>query len=434
MKKWIPIILSAVLLGSAQAQETNAPALTLDEAVAIALEQNPEIAAARWSSAAAAAVNHTARARRLPSVNLRGSYDHLSEDQRLFAATANGEAGVFGNDLFTADVVLSLPLYTGGKTSSAITASDLLRQAAEGELARTREAIVFNVTSLFYNLLAQREVIRSFESAVEATMEQRRSIEDQVAAQKAAPVDLLRAEVRLAELKEKLTRERNALTVQRWALAALLGTESGSPAPDIDGTLHPAVVPECPDSSVCLRTALARRSDYLAALQLAQAQNESIKGTRAGRLPTVSLQASYGERWMHPISTDRSQDIGRIGLVIEFPLFDGGAVRSEIGEQTARYNARLEQVRKLELQIRTEVEIALAEIAAARERTEATAMAVEQARESFRIIREKYDLGKGAMVDVLDAQAALVLAETTYARALADLAVSDARRKLAIGE
>jgi outer membrane protein TolC len=137
---------------------------------------------------------------------------------------------------------------------------------------------------------------------------------------------------------------------------------------------------------------------------------------------------------MHPISTDRSQDIGRIGLVVEFPLFDGGAVRSEVGEQTARYNARQEQVRKIELQIRTEVEIALAEIAAARERTEATAMAVEQARESFRIIREKYDLGKGAMVDVLDAQAALVLAETTYARALADLAISDARRKLAIGE
>jgi len=80
------------------------------------------------------------------------------------------------------------------------------------------------------------------------------------------------------------------------------------------------------------------------------------------------------------------------------------------------------------------VEIARAEMASARERTEATAKAVEQARESFRIIREKYDLGKGVIVDVLDAQAALVLAETTYARALADLAVSDARRKLATGE
>lgn len=436
----IGITLSLLLcaaLGTAEPQQ--AELLTLDEAVAIALEQNPDIASSRWNAAALSAAGDTARARRLPAVKLRGSYEYTSEDQRLFPATANGETGVFGSDLFAADIVLSLPLYTGGKISSAINASDLLRQAAEGELSRTRETIVFNVTSLFYNLLAQHEVIRSFESAVEATQEHRRSIEEQVAAQKAARVDLLRAEVRLAELKEKLTRERNTLTIQRWALAALLGTESGNTAPDIAGDLHPVVLPECPESALCMRKALEQRSDYHASLNLAQAQSEAVKGARAGHLPTLSLQASYGERWMENISdqpagTDDSQEIGRIGLVAEFPLFEGGAIRSQVREQTARYNARQEQVRKLELQIRTEVEIALAEIASARERAEATAKAIEQARESFRIIREKYDLGKGAMVDVLDAQAALVLAETTYARALADLSVSDARRKLATGE
>ena len=426
--------LSSVPVG---AQETNAVLLTLKQAIETALAQNPDAAAARWNSVAVAAAGDTARARRLPAVKLRGSYDYLSEEQRLFPATANGEPGVFGSDLFAADVVISMPLYTGGRITSAITASELLRQAAEGELARTRETVVFNVTSLFYNMLAQREVIGSFESAVNATKEHRRSIEDQVAAQKAAQVDLLRAEVRLAELQEKLTRERNTLTIQRWALAALLGSQTAE-APDIAGTLKLTLPPECPDSSVCMRTALAQRNDYAAALQQAEAQAEAVKGARAGHLPTVSAQASYGERWMEQISdrpagTDRSQEIARIGLVAEFPLFEGGAIRAQVREQTARHFIRQEQVRKLELQIRTDVETALADITSARERVATTSKAVEQARESFRIIREKYDLGKGAIVDVLDAQAALVLAETTYARALADLAVSDARRKLATG-
>ncbi len=432
MKKWLFIILLGLISNSLQAQETNSSALTLEQAIAVALKQNPDIAASRYNTEALSAVSDIARARRLPSVNLRGSYEYTSEDQRLFPATYNGELGVFDNDLFSAEVVLSLPIYTGGKINSTVKAADLLRQAADGELTRTRETIVFNVTSLFYNLLAQREVIRSFESAVEATQEHRRSIEEQVKAQKAARVDLLRAEVRMAELKEKLTRERNALTIQQWALAALLGTEPGSTAPDITGDLHLVALPECPESSLCLRKALEQRSDYYAVLNLAKAQHEAIQGARAGHMPTLSLQASYGERWMD--SFNDTQDIWRIGLVVEFPLFEGGVVRSQVREQTARYNMRQEQVRKLELQIRTEVEIALAEIASARERTEATEKSVEQARESFRIIREKYDLGKGAMVDVLDAQAALVLAETTYARALADLAVSDARRKWATGE
>ena len=433
------LALSSLLPLPLQALESNAPLLTLEQAVQVALEHNPDIASARWNADAAAAAGDTVRARRLPSLKLHGSYDVASEDQRLFPATANGDAGVFGSDLMAADAVLSLPLFTGGRLRSTVSAAELLRQAAEGGLAYTRETVVFNVTSLFYNMLAQREVIRSFESAVSATAEHRHSIEAQVEAQKAARVDLLRAEVRLAELKEKLTRERNTLTIQRWALAALLGTETGGTAPDVGGDLLPVTMSSCPAAADCLRMALAQRRDYQAALQQTQAQDESIKASRAGYFPTLSLQASYGGRWIgnisdQPAGSDDSQDIGRIGLVAEIPLFEGGAIRAQVREQTARYHARQEQVRKLELLIRTEVEIARAEMASARERTEATAKAVEQARESFRIIREKYDLGKGVIVDVLDAQAALVLAETTYARALADLAVSDARRKLATGE
>lgn len=435
----VRIIIGALLCSMvSQAAPQDSNPLTLEQAIDTALAQNPDAAAARWNSVAVAAAGDTARARRLPSATLRGTYTYSTEDQRLLAATRNGEPGVFGSDLFTADVVVSLPLFTGGRIQSEIAAAELLRQASEGTLTRTRETVVFNVTSLFYNMLAQREVIASVESALKAMEQHRRSIEEQVAAQKAARVDLLRAEVRLAELQDKLTRERNTLTIQRWTLAALLGEQTGD-APEIRGDLKLRVPPECPASADCVRMALAQRGDYAAAQQQAAARAERLKGARARHWPTLSAQASYGERWMsgasdRPAGTDAEEEIGRIGLVAEFPLFEGGAIRANVREQDALRQAAQENVRGLELRIRTEVESALAEIASARERVATTSKAVEQARESFRIIREKYDLGKGAIVDVLDAQAALVLSETSYARSLADLAVSDARRKLATGE
>jgi outer membrane protein TolC len=411
--------------------------LTLDQAIEFALKHNPEVSATQWQSAASVAGRDAAKAQRLPTVKLLGAYDYQSEASRLYPATYNGEQGLFGQGIAGGELVLSIPLYTGGRISSEIAAAELLRQASEGELSRTREVVVFNVTSLFYSILAQQEVIESVESAVRAIKEHRRSVEDLVTAQKAARVDVLRAEVRQAALEETRTRELNTLSVQRWALAALIGQESNT-TPEIDGSLELESPPECQESSLCLQKAMAYRPDYASAQQQSGALGKTIRSARSGYLPTVSLQAGYGVRWMddvqeQPAGTDRSQDVGHIGLVAVWPLFSGGSTGANVRQQTALYQASQDRVRQMKLQIRTEVESALTGIASARERVTTSSKSVEQARESFRIIREKYELGKGAMVDVLDAQAALVFAETSLARARADLAISDAQKKLATG-
>jgi outer membrane protein len=79
------------------------------------------------------------------------------------------------------------------------------------------------------------------------------------------------------------------------------------------------------------------------------------------------------------------------------------------------------------------VETAVLNVGASLERVHATEKAIEQAKESLRIEREKYDLGKGAIVDVLDAQSALLDSQTNYYRALADYNVALAQLRLATG-
>ena len=58
----------------------------------------------------------------------------------------------------------------------------------------------------------------------------------------------------------------------------------------------------------------------------------------------------------------------------------------------------------------------------------------EQAEESLRIEREKYDLGKKSITNVLDAQSALLDSQTNYYRALADYNTALAQFRLAVGE
>jgi outer membrane protein TolC len=268
--------------------------------------------------------------------------------------------------------------------------------------------------------------------------EQQRTTHALVDAGKAARVDLLRANVRRAELYERQLRERNNRTVQQRAWAALLGLDDVA-APEAQGILEPREHPECLGTETCIEKALRQRPDYRAAQDVVAATEASVRAARAGSRPTLSAQASYGGRWTpdvtdEPVGADRQEALGRIGLVAEIPLFDGHMTASRVAEQQARLRGAQERLRKLELQIRYEVETVRSEIAAAHERVQTSGQAVGQAEESFRIMKEKYDLGKGTLTDVLDVQAALVIAQTSYARALADLAVADAQRRLATGE
>jgi outer membrane protein TolC len=123
-----------------------------------------------------------------------------------------------------------------------------------------------------------------------------------------------------------------------------------------------------------------------------------------------------------------------MGVVAEYPIFDGGRIRSQISEQETKFAAQQQQLRKLALQVRLDVETAIINVNSARERVFATKKAIEQSEESFRIEQEKYDLGKGSITDVLDAQSAMLEAQSSYYRSLAEYNIAVAQLGMATGE
>ena len=294
MKKSVSIVwlLSlCVWAVTAKAQTTNSPrVLFLDEALAIALKQNPDVAEAQSRMAEADARLRITRAGGQPTLKARGTYDYWTEDQRLLPATANGEPGVFGPQVLGAELVATLPLYTGGRVSGETDAADWNRKAATEQLARVRESLAYQVTALFYGLLAQDEVLRSLETAIRAMDEQLRSIETLVDAEKAARVDLLRAKVRRAELQERLVRERSNRTVQQRAWSALLGLDDAA-APEAHGKLEMRQVATCPAAAECMQKALAQRADYRAAQAAVSV------------FTVVTCAVSVCARWRPPIVT-----------------------------------------------------------------------------------------------------------------------------------
>jgi len=412
--------------------------ITLEQAIATALELNPGLARAAQEADAADARRDYSIGAVLPDFSLRGGYAHTRDDQRLVQARAPGEESVFDDDIFSTDLVVSIPLFAGGRLLSEIQARELLEAAARHQFARTQTELVFNVSSVFYRILAQRYVIDSLEFSRDAMREHLRRVNELIDAQKAAPVDRLRIEVRLADLAQQLAKQRSLLAIQERTLTNLIGIAGSSQPLTPSGELR-ALDTEPPTVGDCLAWAFEQRADYRAARAALEAQAKRVDRARGERWPTATLQGSYGYRWAaspttQPDYTDRKEDVGRVEVLIDVPLFKGGRINAQIREQRALLAAQLSRLRELELQIELEVETAALNIQSARERVSATQAAISQAEESLRIEREKYALAKGSITDVLDAQTALLNAQTTHYNALADYSVALDQLKLATGE
>lgn len=415
--------------------------IDLRQAIDIALANNPDVAAAGWDAMAAQAELDFFKAERLPIFGIAGGYTHHVDEQRLLPIRQPGDPTVLSRDIISGDFVLSLPLFTGGRLVNQVKAAELLQKAANHLLARSREELIFNVSSMFFGILAQQRVVESLEFSRQVLQEHLKRIDALVAAQKAAEVDRLRTKVRLADIEQRLVREENVLAIEHRAWVNLLGLPPSEPGiderPFPQGELTYKQENAVPDFNSALALAWEKRDDYLATKSALEAQARKVDIARAGLRPNVYLAGSYGGRWAVGPTTglgDETDDIGRIGIVADIPIFEGGRVEAKVAEQRAKFAAARERLRRLELQIRLDVETALLNIQSSQQRTEAIKTAVEQAKESLRIEREKYDLGKGAIVDVLDAQDALLEAQTSFYRALADYNIAVAQLHLAVGE
>jgi len=413
--------------------------LSLQKAVEIALENNPEIAAMRSDADAASARRDLAFGTALPSFHVVGGYEHTILPQRLTPVVNPGEGGVGTRDMFSGDLVLRMPLFMGGSIISRIKAAELMALASEHQLARTRDELVYNVSSVFFNILAQGHVIDSLAFSVETLERHAQRIGNLIAEAKAARVDLMRTEVRLAELSQQWLKEKGVLDIQYRVLANLMGVDEPIEQLQLEGQLSTDHEAQIPDMGTLLARAWGGRDDYLAARAALEAQANNVDAARGARWPTVSFQGSYGGRWAvnpttRPADASTSAEVGQIGVVMDIPVFDGGRIDAGIREERMELNAAMHRLRKLQLQIQLEVETAVINVNTAQDRIKATEKAIEQAKESLRIEQEKYDLGKGAIVDVLDAQSALLESQTSYYRAMADHRVAQAQLALAIGE
>ncbi len=408
--------------------QRHADSLSLDECIAAALKNNPDVRAAADELHAAHARYKQARAKLLPSVRIESGYERYGNNRRVLQPRETGEAGVFSDQLGRADAVLAMPLFSGGRAFNGMRAASHAHKAQEYHAQRQRNELTFAVSRLFYTICNLEKRTLSIQQSIEAMESHQQRVRAMIEAKKAAQVDLLRTNVRLADVRQQMLVVRNQLATHRTQLAAAMVVDIGARPL---ATHVPADTPDArsiPDS--LYEHALGARADYLAADELLEAQARRVDIARGAFAPSISAQAGYG------IRTDMAGEYepgGSAGLSLSVPLFEGGRNGAGLQEKRAMLDAQQNRMHALRLRIATEIETVVLNINAARERIEIARMGIEAAKEGLRIEKIKYEQGKGTISEVLDAQAELLEAQTNYDEAYGALLIACAQLQLATG-
>jgi len=136
--------------GLPSAKQTEGP-FDLAQAIEIALANNPDIAAAGWDIEAAQAQRDLAFGEMLPSLRAVGGYSHYNFPQRLIPKRGENDPGPFQNDpgafsrdIVSEDLVLSMPLFTGGRLINQVKAAEALLTACATEADLNPNTAVLN--------------------------------------------------------------------------------------------------------------------------------------------------------------------------------------------------------------------------------------------------------------------------------------------------
>ncbi len=439
MRRSRVLIIFMVLAAAGTTAAQNA--LTLEQAVATALEKNPVRKAAMFNQKAAAAGVNESRAALLPQITFAEGYQRGNDPvfvfgERLrqgrfttadFALNRLNRPLPFGN--FATRFSGAWQLFDSGVNWLRLAQARQMSQAAQRQLERTEQELVFRVVDAYTGLLLAARQLQVADDAVKTSQSILERSQARFQSGMVVESDLLSAQVDNAARRQELIRARNAVQLAR----ASLNHELGVP---IDTEYQPAeILAErplpSPTQAELERRALDRRPDLAGANLQSAVQNNAVKLAKASFGPRVNGFANWETD--NPHLSGGGGNNWTAGVEVQVDLFSGGAKVARLQRERALADAAAANRDALASGVRLEVRKAYLDYDSARQQLDVARAAVQQAKESLRISQNRYDGGLTTITDLLRTEEASLRAQTDYWQAVYRLQTSYAGLELATG-
>jgi len=397
--------------------------LTLQQAVTIALEKNPERKAALADTKAASADIQTARSFLLPHATFSETVTRGNDPVYVFGSKLR--QGRFSTADFALNV-LNTPASFGNFATRfggtwnlfdslgswrAVNRAERVKDAAGHQLERTDQEIIFRVVGSYYGALLakkQLEVAEQSMKTAEAILDRSKNrVESGVVVES----DLLSAQVRLSMRKQEVIRAQNDLALARAQLGMAMGAPAENdfdPADVLTERNLPAIsLEEAEKQAVELRPDLKKVRSEEAAQRQSVSIAKSAFGPRVNAFggweadnPTF-LAGGGGNNWL-------------AGIEVQLDLFQGGAKRAQLSRERALQEKVAAAGEMATNSVRLEVRRAYYDLDSARKQVEVARETIAESKESLRINQNRYDSGLSTITDLLAAEDVARRSESDY--------------------
>ena len=430
--------LGFTLAVSAVAQEQEP--LSLPQAVAIALEHNPQHKAAMAETHSAKADVREAQSFFFPRITFSEA-----------AARSNDPVYVFGTRLrqsrFTAaDFALNQlnnpkpignfatrfgaqwNVFDSFSTTFNARRARALKSAAAERLARADQVILYRVIQSYYSVLfakRQVELAEHASSTAQAVVDQSRA---RFEAGTTVESDYLVAQVDVASRQQELVRARNTLALAAAELDVAMGVADHNYRLTSELTERTLPAVSLAESDAL---ALRQRSDLKEVTAIARANDAGLQASWGSYGPHINVFASSELNNVSPFSNGSNN--WAAGAELQFDLFSGGQKAASVDRARAGVERMQALKQSTEDGIRLDVRRAYYDYDSAQQMLSLTKTAITQAEDGLRIVTNRYRAGMNTITDVLRAEDAARNARTNYWQAIYHYIVSYASVELATG-
>ncbi len=422
--------------------------ITENEAVKIALENNPQIIAARLSVKSSESDVIAARSSFFPTISASATYARLSYVQQMTMPVLEylepGPGGIliphyrfesmeFGKpNNYKMQLSVSYPLFTWGARLNAYKASKLNMQASEIDLKIAEAQVRNQVEKMYYSALMAKSLYELAKTACDEKKAHYDAVKERYDNGYASDFELLRAEVEWKNAEPAVIQAENGYRSTLDALKFIMGLGDSvviEPVDSLEFVEYNVSLDSLIDFALQNRLDLKKMDIQIKALErLKAAQNAADK-------PTAFVSWQYNYERPHGFE-DKWGGSWTGVLGVQIPIFDGFKTRAQVNSMEMQIQA-LKTMRNMAAQgAILEVRTAYRNLEAAKKTINSQLENLKLAKKMFSMAEEQYRSGLATSLDVMDAELAYLSARVNYITALAQYrsALADLRLSLIAGK
>ena len=381
----------------------------LMDAYRLARSADPVLAAADATRGVAQESVLQSRALLLPQVSAGFGFNEIRDP----GAPANDPNAAQRSRTRQTSAALSQVLLDLGKVSQWRT-TQAQADAQEAVYRAAEQDLCVRVATAYFGALTAADALVTTLANEDAFRQQVEQAEQRYRNGLSALVDVDQARSFHAAARANTIAARTALADAREALTQLTGIEPGELRTLRDDL--PTTAPYPADAQAWVTTALASNPGLVAQQRTVAAADDAIETARSGHLPTVTagVDVGRGAGWPLPISNTDGRTITTVGVVLNVPIFTGGAVQSQVRQALLQRDAARDELERQRRQVARDTLDHYRSVVAGIGQIAATRDAFEAARKALDSTRVGRQLGTQSMTDLLLAIQNLASAQGGY--------------------